>query len=375
VTGMSRPALPASDEARVETVLVRGFVLLRLGGLAEIGLVLSLDWDHYRARGMPNLLLAGVVTAESFILMTMIRRRRSVERYWVGGDVLFLLACLAAGAAVTSPAYAHTWVYFMYPFTVITCYAIGIAFRPLWSVIGVTTVLSMGYAASAVIIHHEVLWNVLPNAFTYFANTTIAWVIARELRRSARSADQSRAEALARAAMLARERERARHARLLHDHVLQTLESLAATRLDQRRAEEPYRRGSQLAAGPGGGDTSPGKRRLGRAPAGSGAEGSQRRSSCRAERRAASGVAPRRQRPAWRLSGSGRRCPRGSDQCGQACAGQPGDPPGHHHRRPADRIDRGPGLRVRPRAGALADRPAAIHHRPGHGGRRHGQDR
>ena len=40
---------------------------------------------------------------------------------------------------------------------------------------------------------------IAPNALSYFANTTVAWAVARTLRRHARAADQSRAEAIAQA--------------------------------------------------------------------------------------------------------------------------------------------------------------------------------
>jgi hypothetical protein len=121
-------------------------------------------------------------------------------------------------------------VYFRYPFCVVTCYGIGIAFPRLSAVIAVTMVLSGGYALSAIAIHHDPGWNVMPNAATYFGNTAAAWAVARALRRGGCSADASDAEAVARAEELARERERARHARILHDHSLQTLESLVRQR-------------------------------------------------------------------------------------------------------------------------------------------------
>ena len=53
-------------------------------------------------------------------------------------------------------------MYFRYPFCVVTCYGIGIAFPRLSAVIAVTMVLSGGYALSAIAIHHDPGWNVMP---------------------------------------------------------------------------------------------------------------------------------------------------------------------------------------------------------------------
>jgi signal transduction histidine kinase len=93
--------------------------------------------------------------------------------------------------------------------------------------VGVTTVLVAAYVAAAVLLHGDPVWNVLPNGLTYYANMVVAWAVTRQLLASGREADRSRAEAVQQAGMLAKEMERARHARVLHDRVLQTLETLA----------------------------------------------------------------------------------------------------------------------------------------------------
>ncbi len=64
--------------------------------------------------------------------------------------------------------------------------------------------------------------NVATDAVTYVPNLVVAWAVARHMRRSGKELDASRA----RVAELAMEQERTRHARILHDHVLQTIESL-----------------------------------------------------------------------------------------------------------------------------------------------------
>jgi signal transduction histidine kinase len=228
--GDARPAAePVSSAARAEFLAIRVLAFFRAAGLAEIASVLVLDWRHYRS--WPAILaLTGAVTAESVVLVVAAARRGALRPSWIVGDVTFLVGCLAVGAALTAPADGQTWVYFMYPFSLFGCYSIGIAFGRLADVMTLTAVLASGYALSAVGIHHDRLWNVMPNAVGYFANTAVTWAVARELRRGARAADASRAQAIAQAEDLARERERARHARILHDHALQTLESLVRHR-------------------------------------------------------------------------------------------------------------------------------------------------
>ena len=222
--GASPPGLDCAA-ARAERTFILALVFLRVGGLVEVASVVALDWRRYPSV-VPVLALVAALAIESVILAWACWRSGRVRGAWIGGDVAFLIAALVIGARLTAPADGHTWVYFVYPFSVITCFAIGIAFARLPMVFAVTAALAGGYALTAILIHRDPLWNVMPNAVTYFANTAVAWAVARELRKSARSVDAAQADAIARAEDLARERERARHARILHDHVLQTLESL-----------------------------------------------------------------------------------------------------------------------------------------------------
>ncbi len=226
--GPGQARAPASSAARAELVLARAIAFFRTAGLAVVGLVIALDWHHYRSPALV-LVLAATVVAESAALVAASWRRGRIRPWWVSADVAFLVACLWASALLTVAADGQTWVFFMYSFTVITSYEIGVAYQRLEVVVTVTTLLAVGYAASAIVVHHDPPWNVAPNAAGYFAAIIVAWV-ARELRRSGRATDASQALAVAHAAALARERERARHARMLHDRVLQTLEGLVQHR-------------------------------------------------------------------------------------------------------------------------------------------------
>jgi hypothetical protein len=185
--------------------MILALVFFRGGGLVVVTSVPALDWRHYRpSTAIPA--LAGGLMVESMVLMwgpgggakSGRPRRRATSPSWSRRWPI--------GAGLTVAADGHTWVYFMYSFCVITCYGIGIAFLRLSAVIAVTMALSGGYALSAIAIHHDPGWNVMPNAATYFGNTAAAWAVARALRRGGCSADASQAEAVARAEELARER-------------------------------------------------------------------------------------------------------------------------------------------------------------------------
>lgn len=221
-----RKSPPLTAVERVERVLVRAVAFFRLGGLVQIALAVALTTTKNRV-WWETAALAVVVAAESAVLVAVNARRGALRRGWLTADVLFCAAALPVGAELASPQYGHTWAYFMYPFTLIASVGIGMTYRRPGVVVAMTTVLAGAYAASAMTFHGDPAWNVTPNAVSYYANTMVAWLVARQLRRTAVGADEGRAEAVARADELAEERERARHARMLHDRVLQTLEVLA----------------------------------------------------------------------------------------------------------------------------------------------------
>lgn len=211
---------------RAESVLVRAAVFFRVGGLLQIAVVVMFTTGRYPHLGWTVALIAGVIVESAILTAACIRADR-LPPAWITADALVCGAGLWAGSALTAPTDGHTWVHFMYPFTLITSIGIGLSYRRLRTVNCMTLLVAGSYALSAHVLHRDPLWNVAPNSASYFANTVVAWLVARQLRSSGRDADRNRAEAVARADELAQERERARHARLLHDRILQTLETLA----------------------------------------------------------------------------------------------------------------------------------------------------
>ncbi len=224
---MTTPRVDSTSAlSRNEQVLTQAFVFFRLGGLAQIAVAIALTTSLSPA--LPGTaLLAAAVTAENALLIMACLRQGGIKVAWAQADLAFNCAGLAAGAALTAPADGHSWAYFMYPFTMLTSIGIGLAWHRPRQVAGYTAVLAGSYMASAIFVLNDPLWNTLPNTFSYFGNTMVAWAVAGTLRRAGRDVDAARAAAVARADELSAERERLRHARMLHDRVLQTMETLA----------------------------------------------------------------------------------------------------------------------------------------------------
>jgi signal transduction histidine kinase len=216
----------AGHVVRSERLLLRAAVLFRIGGLLQIGGSLLTVTGQYHDL-LASLSLAGAVGIESLLMVVLWFRHRRVAPAPLTVDVLFCAAALAVNGTLSTGPSGHSWVFFMYPFTIISVVAIGVGYPMLWQACAGLGLLVGTYLATSTRIFHDPLWNVAPNTLAYVANGLITWFVARELRHYAALADRQEAEALDRTAELAREREATRYARMLHDRVLQTMETLA----------------------------------------------------------------------------------------------------------------------------------------------------
>ncbi|WP_326811320.1 ATP-binding protein [Streptomyces scopuliridis] len=212
---------------RSERVVLRAYVLFRLGGLLQVVIGAVTTFPHYRPLGA-GVALCAVVFGESFALIAVgLRLRRVPPRALVAVDAAVMAGVLVVGGGLTDRAHGHTWAYFVYPFSLLASIGFGLVFTRLVSVFALAALPAAAYAVTAVAQLGEPVWNAVPNSVPYLVNAGVAWAVARALRRTGRELDIATDTAMVKEAELAAERERVRHARLLHDRVLQTLETLA----------------------------------------------------------------------------------------------------------------------------------------------------
>jgi signal transduction histidine kinase len=220
------PRTGGSGAAETEIMLVRAAVLYRLFGISQLALGLALNLPRYT--NLPATFgLAAAVSVESVAGSVCIMGRRRLIPWMITADTGLNMLGLVLCALWAAPDDDQTWVFYMYPFSMVSAVAIGLAHQRLRSVLAVTACLTAAYIVAADAVHHDPAWNTLPNCGSYFANTVVAWAVARYVREAGVRIDGTAAQATDRAAALAAERERLRHARLLHDRVLQTMETLA----------------------------------------------------------------------------------------------------------------------------------------------------
>jgi signal transduction histidine kinase len=206
--------------AQTELTLARTVVLFRVAALAEIAIVTGLNASGYSGHTPVVMALLAAIAAESAVLCTACLRARRVRSRWAVADLAFTIVVLAASAMANV---RYGGLYVAYPYSVICSVAFGVGLRRLSAVLAATVFLAAGYLYGGGYLHADPASHVVINAITYLPNTVVAWAVSRQLRRMGRELDASRS----REAMLARDQERLRHARMLHDRVLQTMETLA----------------------------------------------------------------------------------------------------------------------------------------------------
>lgn len=206
---------------QTEVTLAYAVVLFRTAGLVEIAIVTgqnASDYSDHAVRVVAALLTA--IALESVVLCAACLKARRVRPWWTVADLTFTVALLVASAMVSA---RYGGLYIAYPYSVICSVAFGIGLRRPGAVLAATCVLAAGYLYGGGHLHADPAANVVVNAITYFPNTMVAWAVARQFRRMGRELEASRS----REAALVRDQERLRHARMLHDRVLQTMETLA----------------------------------------------------------------------------------------------------------------------------------------------------
>ncbi|WP_147450818.1 sensor histidine kinase [Streptomyces hoynatensis] len=170
--------------------------------------------------------LAAALALESAALVAAFSRWGRLPQ-WAGWlDLAVSCAALVANAALVHGQDVHTWGFFAYPYTLVASIACGVLLRGPWRIGAAPVCLAVVYAVSDHLSSGQPWPNAVPNAASYLGIAPVVGAVAWQLRRMAAELDSSRAVAAELAAREAVVRERSRHARLLHDRVLQTLETL-----------------------------------------------------------------------------------------------------------------------------------------------------
>jgi signal transduction histidine kinase len=213
---------------RAQRLVLLAVLLFRIGGIVQVLLVVAMVFGSYRHPVLVALVVAGLV-AENCILLSACWRRRVIKQSWVFADILVTATALLAGALLTASADYNTWANFAFPYSIVAQLIVGFGIRRLSVSMALSVAMAFAYITLTVAVHHDPVWNTLANALGYIVNATVTWLVTRELREGGRRLDDSRRAAEEQAGLLARERERVRSARMLHDRALQTLEMLAGT--------------------------------------------------------------------------------------------------------------------------------------------------
>jgi hypothetical protein len=201
---------------------------VRLSGLLMLGYATVLAWRHFPYPGW-SLLLGSVLAAETVALLWYWLRTGTIGRTTLAADLPLGVAALVAGAFLARHEGLIGWTDFAFPYTVLIAFTIGFACRTLAGTVLAGLVWAVPHLVCAVSVEHLSLAISLYVIPSYLVNPLVGWTSARLLRSIAVELDRAWQLSVRRAAELAGEHERARHAWALHDRLLQTLETLART--------------------------------------------------------------------------------------------------------------------------------------------------
>jgi signal transduction histidine kinase len=208
-----------------EVIIVRAYVLIRVVAVLQ-PVMTAITSAHHRSSAAAAGLIA-VLAVQSAPLIAVALIRRQVPPPWLTGlEVAALTGELVAGAHIHLSAYGQTWTYFVYQYSLIVIVGVGQSFRRLPVMFAVSAVPAAVYTVVSITQLGETPWNAALDAAPYLLHSGVAWMITTAFRRSSNEVDLAHRILTDREVELAAERERARHARMLHDRVLQTLEVL-----------------------------------------------------------------------------------------------------------------------------------------------------
>lgn len=219
----------AEASARAEQFVLGALMVVRVAALAQGGLSIAGSWDRF---AYPALVVAafGLVIASSVAVVAIALRRGALGP----GSVAVVDVCCTLAALVTiawamrgsaDPAVDDV----IYPYSAAALAIVGfipVRLRWAYTAAGAATLVYVG----AVSARFGFRITLLENSATYWAYALASWLLAGRFREMGRSLDRAQAAAVARERDLERvkqEHDRMETYRGLHDHVLQTMESLS----------------------------------------------------------------------------------------------------------------------------------------------------
>jgi signal transduction histidine kinase len=220
-----RDSAPAPTAARHEQLLWRLFALTRAFALCQAAFMLGFHWHASTASAVCAGLLALLAAENVALVVRHLRRGRPASRRLAALDVCLAMAALVTNVAVIGSAAHPATTEVLYPYTVTVLAIIGLVFRRLGASLVAAALSSSAYLAATAWLF-GVDPNTIANASTYWGWAVMGWFLPDRLLGLSRRLDEARELTAHQEAELARERERARLSRALHDHVLQTLEFL-----------------------------------------------------------------------------------------------------------------------------------------------------
>ncbi|MEV4471082.1 hypothetical protein AB0K12_17805 [Nonomuraea sp. NPDC049419] len=172
-----------------------------------------------------GLALAAALTLGALVVLAWERRHSLPHPATLALDLPLGTAALLAGLQA-APGGFLGWSFFAYPYTVLLSFTFGLSCRSLAGAWACGAVWGSTYATAMVLMRDEPVLPALVVVGGYLINPTIGRLCAVRFTRDGAELSAARTEAITQATRLAVERERERQARSLHDHVLQTLDTL-----------------------------------------------------------------------------------------------------------------------------------------------------
>lgn len=171
--------------------------------------------------------LMGMLIAESTVVLCVHWRRGALTPSWlVTADALFLIAIIWVDVAVTADPIRHTWGSWILYYALCATVGFGLGIQRWWvaALVICAVTVSYGLCDSVMVGRGSVRTFEMVG---FLVNGGLSWLLARTLRPQAAALDAARERAARQEIALAEERERTRQAALVHDRILQTLETLA----------------------------------------------------------------------------------------------------------------------------------------------------